>query len=125
MPERELYGESMYPSRFGWSPLRMVRDTRLKYIDAPRPELYDLEADPFEQHDISSQRPLVVAGMRARLDAIGAEKRAGIPGSSPSDETLRALASLGYVSGRTAAPPSSALDPKDFIQAFNLRSTAR
>lgn len=125
MPERELYAESMYPTRFGWSPLRMVRDTRLKYIDAPRPELYDLATDPFELHDIALQRPDVIAGMRARLAAFAAtEKRAGLTGSLPSEETVRALASLGYSSGRPAAPSSSALDAKDFIQAFSLRQPA-
>ena len=121
MPERELYAESMYPGRFGWSPLRMIRDTRLKYIDAPRPELYDLEADAFELHDIASQRPNVVAGMRARLDAFAAATRAGVPGSLPSEDAMRALASLGYASGRSPAPSASALDPKDFIHAFSLR----
>ena len=124
MVERELYAESMYPSRFGWSPLRMVRDARLKYIDAPRPELYDLDADPFERHDLASQRPNVVAGMRARLAGFAAEKPAGLPGNQPSEEAVRALASLGYSSGHAAVPSSSALDPKDFIRAFSLRQPA-
>ena len=124
MAERELYAESMYPSRFGWSPLRMVRDARLKYIDAPRPELYDLETDPFELHDIASQRPNVVAGMRARLAGFAAEKPSGLPGNQPSEEAVRALASLGYSSGHTAVPASSALDAKDFIRAFSLRQPA-
>lgn len=44
----EAYAESVYPRRLGWSPLRVWRDDRYKVIDAPRPELYDLERDPFE-----------------------------------------------------------------------------
>ncbi len=43
----EAYSESFYPQRFGWSPLRAVREGRYKLIDAPRPELYDLERDLF------------------------------------------------------------------------------
>jgi arylsulfatase A-like enzyme len=42
----EGYAESMYPARFGWSPLRTLRDGRFKLIGAPHPELYDLEQDP-------------------------------------------------------------------------------
>ena len=47
----EAYSESLYPARFGWSPLRALRDGRFKLIDAPRPELYDLERDPFEERE--------------------------------------------------------------------------
>ena len=124
MPERELYAESLYPSRFGWSPLRMVRDTRWKFIDAPRAELYDLDTDPFELHDIAAQRPNVVAGMRARLVDFAPSTRAASQGARPSEDVLRALASLGYIAGGPAVPSSSALDPKDFIHAFNLREPA-
>ena len=124
MVERELYAESMYATRFGWSPLRMVRDTRWKFIDAPRPELYDLDADPFELHDLARQRPGVVSGMRARLGAFAVATRVPSSAARPSEEALRALASLGYSSGGPAVPSSTAPDPKDFIHAFNLREPA-
>lgn len=121
MPDRVMYGESMYPRRFGFSDLRMARDSRMKYIDAPRPELYDLDADPFEQHDIAAQRPAVAAGLRARLDAIAAPSRMAIKGAPVSEETARALAALGYVSGRGARPAPSGRDPKDYITMLGLR----
>ena len=49
--ERELgldaYSEAMYPlHHYGWSELRALRSGRYKVIDAPRPELYDLDRDP-------------------------------------------------------------------------------
>jgi choline-sulfatase len=45
---RELFGETDYPLRWGWAPLRAVRTENAKFIKAPRPELYDLKADPRE-----------------------------------------------------------------------------
>jgi choline-sulfatase len=45
---RELFGETDYPLRWGWAPLRAVRTENSKFIKAPRPELYDLKADPRE-----------------------------------------------------------------------------
>jgi arylsulfatase A-like enzyme len=45
---RELFGETDYPLRWGWAPLRALRTENTKWIKAPRPELYDLHADPKE-----------------------------------------------------------------------------
>ncbi len=40
-----VYSESLHThDSFGWAPLRSLRSGRYKYIQAPRPELYDLEA---------------------------------------------------------------------------------
>ena len=36
----EVYAESLYSQRFGWSGLRSLRADRYKVIEAPRPELY-------------------------------------------------------------------------------------
>ena len=46
--DRAAFGETDYPLRFGWAPLRSVRAEGIKFIEAPRPELYDLDADPGE-----------------------------------------------------------------------------
>ena len=41
------YAETLYPKmNMNWSELRAIRTNRWKYIRAPRPELYDLTADP-------------------------------------------------------------------------------
>jgi len=117
--DRAVYAESMYSTRFGWSPLRMIRDRELKYIDAPRPELYDLRSDPSEQRDLSAARPATAAHMRAELAAIGVTT--GILGEPAAGaDRLRTLASLGYVSGRSARRAFDAgLDPKDYIDVYN------
>jgi arylsulfatase A-like enzyme len=51
-PTSVPYGETFYPAEFGWSPLRAIRTEHYKYIDAPKPELYDLPADPQELHNL-------------------------------------------------------------------------
>ena len=121
LPERSVYAESMYAERFGWSPLRTIRDGRFKFIDAPRPELYDLATDPFEQRNLAAQRAPVAAAMRAELEntAAGHTRPSGL---APPD-VLRELAALGYVApgpaGRAAAAGAARLDPKDYIHVFN------
>jgi choline-sulfatase len=45
---RVARGETDYPLRFGWAALRSVRSAGFKLIEAPRPELYDLQKDPGE-----------------------------------------------------------------------------
>jgi arylsulfatase A-like enzyme len=117
----EAYSESLYPQRFGWSPLRSLREGRYKLIDAPRPELYDLERDPFEQRSIYQERRDVANAMERRLSELAdpafSGSSAGLTVASP--EVRQRLAALGYVaSGHppNAAPERRDLpDPKDCI----------
>ncbi len=115
---RGVYAESMYAKRFGWSPLRALLDERVKYIDAPRPELYDLETDPFETHDLSGLRPATVVAMRAQLEALGGDDAQTL-GAPASAEVRARLASLGYTGGPSEQLRSDAPDPKDVIQSYN------
>ena len=117
---REIYSESRYPERFGWAPLRALRVGRLKVIEAPRPELFDVVADPREQRNLydSNRRDAAVL-----LDWLRAMH--GKPESVASVPIDRAqatrLASLGYVAAVPRQPASTGAlaDPKDMIQAFN------
>ena len=40
---------------FGWSELHAIRSGNWKYVEAPRPELYDLGADPGEQRNLLAE----------------------------------------------------------------------
>jgi len=119
----EAYSESEYPRRLGWSVLRALRAGRFKLIDAPRPELYDLDRDPFEQRNVYDERRATAAAMTSRLHALARPHSAtGLessrrPAVAPAG-LAEQLAALGYVGPRTspALPTSKDLpDPKDCI----------
>ena len=125
-PGRDVYIETMVPlMMYGWSPLTAVRDARYKYIDAPRPELYDLSTDPRETANLASSLTDVAAAYRAKLETLRQEAaRAGGTDSAPAglDPDARArLESLGYAAGGKGAPagaqgPRADLpDPKDKV----------
>ena len=129
----ESYSESMYPlHHFGWSEVRSMRLGRFKVFDAPRPELYDLDRDPHEAHDLWSERRVVGDQMLARLQKLHAQFSAAGPSSGPApavDPEVRArLAALGYVGSfvaTSASPRGERADPKDKISLFNLMNSAR
>ena len=101
MHDEPSFAESLVPLlHYGWSDLRSVRDGRWKYILAPRPELYDLDRDPGELHNLIDAEPAraraMNAGIKERLQTEQKAVRTG-PGSVPP-ELLEKLGALGYVS---------------------------
>ena len=127
--ELEAYSESEYPVRLGWSPLRALRKGRFKLIDAPRVELYDLERDPFEEHNLYDERRATAESLARRLDALVRQYSSigGDVSSKPAhvpDRLAKQMAALGYVGSTRppARPPSGRrADPKDCIALFNAR----
>ena len=60
-----VYSETWLPATaYGWSPLRAWSDGRWRYVDAPRPELYDLVADPGETRIARSRTPPEASRLR-------------------------------------------------------------
>jgi len=114
------YAETLFPRlHFACSDLRSMRFDGWKYVEAPRPELYDLRADPHERSNLYAREGRRAASLRSRLlDSMGGSLEApivGKTGPAPDAETQRKLASLGYVSGSGG---SAGADPKDSIAAF-------
>ena len=65
--DRMVFAETDYPLRFGWSPLRSVRADGQKLIEAPRPELYDLRADPGEVNNVYAPENDSIKSLRAMM----------------------------------------------------------
>jgi len=129
--ERVVFGETDYPLRFGWAPLRAVRSDGFKFIEAPRPEFYDLGTDPAELKNEYEPWNPTVQQLRTKL----ASSAMRPPSVSPSTgaagkETLSQLRALGYLGpgdehSSTNVPELSSLpDPKDKIEEQNLLHSA-
>jgi predicted Zn-dependent protease len=124
---RPLYGETDYPLHFGWAPLRAVRAEGFKFIEAPRPEFYDLHQDPGELKNHYAPWDEGVQKFRKML----AEERATMPPEGPSSAsvgtgTIDELKALGYLgpadagSATNVPEPSLLPDAKDRIEQQNL-----
>jgi arylsulfatase A-like enzyme/Flp pilus assembly protein TadD len=121
------YSETFYPfSSFGWSPLHAVESERFHYIDAPLPELYDLDSDPGETHNIASQQPATVAILKEKLQQRLAnnpfQRHDATPGNLSPDaqEKLRALGYFGFHAAVSPEQLKAGLaDPKDKLPELN------
>jgi len=97
LPERAIYAESLYAAHFGWGPLRMVRDGRFKFIDAPTPELYDLARDPNERQNVAVEHLATEAALRGELLRMTQRVPQDRDAFRLPLERLQALEALGYV----------------------------
>ena len=130
--DRTLYGETFLPRiHFDWSELRGSENTKYHFIDAPRPELYDLAKDPGELHNLFTEKSAVAEEMRAKLAALIRDYSAGKElaektGLDPAlMERLKSLGYAGFSGGSDPAANSHNLpDPKDRIATYELISDA-
>lgn len=101
-PPTELYAESLAP-RFshGWGELRAIIEGPHKLIYGPRPELYDIEADPRELEDLAGREPEIADRLEARLAWMLRELGASSVDAAVEidEEARRKLAALGYIGG--------------------------
>jgi tetratricopeptide (TPR) repeat protein len=119
-----VYAETYLPELYmNWAPLRALRDDRWKFIDAPRPELYDLQTDPGEQQNLYEREPRPAAAIRRALEELAGQGGQPVKGAMLDRETLDKLAALGYVGAGAEPAPRAAgqtlADPKDMIGLFN------
>lgn len=109
-----LYAETLAPRLdFGWSDLRAWREGRYKYIRAPRPELYDILADPAETRDLVPLEPDVARRMASALEAALESTREAESRQAPGAEAAERLRALGYAQGPGGR--GSGADPKDRV----------
>jgi arylsulfatase A-like enzyme/Flp pilus assembly protein TadD len=127
-PDRAFYIESLAPLLGrNWAPLRGIRTSDWKYIDAPIAELYDLAADPGETVNVLDKHADVGRRLRGELEAMIKTQSAAVsdaPAARVDEETRRKLMSLGYLSGGAVESKSPHPDPKTMIEFDNLFSDA-
>ena len=117
LEDAPTYSESLHPQlQYGWAPLHSLRTERYKMIEAPRPELYDLQADAAETADRAAADPSRLEGLRRELQKMMATKTP-VAARAIDAETAARLDALGYIgtAGGTAAPVPTGRDPKDGI----------
>jgi len=125
-PDQPVYSRADLPQRgFGWSPLESWRVGKYLYIRAPRPELYDLTADPGATRNLAQSSKATLDTMAAQLESFD-RRFTGETGKSSGPELssseMQKLASLGYVGLQKSAGASvtvTGTDPKDKIATAN------
>jgi|CZLA01.1.fsa_nt_gi arylsulfatase A-like enzyme/cytochrome c-type biogenesis protein CcmH/NrfG len=100
---RPLFGETDYPLRWGWASLRALRTDNAKLIEAPRPELYNLQADPKELKNLYAPDAANLQAMQTEM----ARWKAKLPPPSNSGK-----------------PGETLPDPKDKVEVQNLLHNA-
>ncbi len=130
---RTVYGETFLPRiHFNWSELRGAENVKYHFIDAPRPELYDLAKDPGELHNLFADKKAVAGEMRAQLSGLIRDNSAGKEmaektGLDPAlMERLKALGYAGFSGGGgdPTITDRNLPDPKDRIATYELISDA-
>src|ERR1035438_4939767 len=120
---RVIYGETLFPRlQLGWSDLHSALDARYHYIHGPRPELYDMVADPREEHDLAKSDPGTVSRLARELLRFptGSAKPTNV-----DQETMRRLSSLGYLGTlRDIGSGAKSLNPADNLPALRRMEEA-
>ena len=122
--------ETFYPrENFGWSELIGLISGRWKYIQSPRPELYDVKNDPGEREDLVASSAGKAGELKKRLEqellgsSAGDGSAIGRTGVRPEDQER--LRSLGYVNFAPAGRGPALPDPKEKIPLLRLIQQAQ
>lgn len=133
--DRVHYAETLSPRLSqNWGELRALYDGSFKYIHGPRPELFDIRADPKETEDLVRSRPEVAARMREKLaDFLKRNSPSGPSRMTPVDaETRSRLEALGYLADGAGAEQDlrevlrdDGIPPQDRAGDVSMVSAAR
>lgn len=122
--DQAVYSRTDFPHwAFGWSPLESWRVGKYLYVRAPKPELYDLSADPAAAHNLAPSSKATLDTIAAQLDAFDQHFKGGSKSEAGLTTTeMQKLASLGYVGIQKPSGASTTVagtDPKDGIDSAN------
>jgi arylsulfatase A-like enzyme/Tfp pilus assembly protein PilF len=121
------YSETYWPRyHYGWSELKSLRKGQYKFIDAPKPELYDILEDPGELNNLVNKKAALGHEMKRELEAlIDRYSAEGIEDAGPEtidNDSLVKLQALGYIGSFRASSKQKGeklADPKDRIELYN------
>jgi len=120
--DRPVYFEALEANLTrGWAPLTGVVSGDWKYIDLPLPELYNLRADPGEEHNLVEREPARRDTLRRALTQLVAARPGTSVPAAVDDDVAARLRSLGYTTA-SAAPMRqqySAIDDPKRLVALN------
>jgi len=127
-----VYSETDYPRVAGWSPLQALSDGRWKTIRAGAlSEVYDLQNDPAEAHDLGTTETWLAApGARALRDEAARAERAALVLAPDSAASHNGLGLIAVDDGRSGDAVSeferaTAIDPRDASYWVNLGNARR
>lgn len=122
-PDQPVYARTDFPQRgFGWSPLESWRAGKYLYIRAPKPELYDLTADPEAKKNLAATSKATLETIAAQLDSFDQHFTKGGKTAELTSSEMQKLASLGYVGLQKSTSTNTSAtgtDPKDGIATAN------
>jgi len=123
--DRVAYSETRLPQDMhGWSMLAGVRTDAWAWVRAPRPELYDLAADPGETTSLHESKTAVASRLDARVEAVLSGAHDVAERKSLPPEEVEGLRALGYVFG-SEPPKATNADPKDMLEEWMLVNSLR
>ncbi len=114
---RIIYFESMYgKEELNWAPLTGIIMDKYKYISLPKPELYDLSADPKERNNLYIKMKSKCVSYDKELKKTVSILSGNIKNAKRNLDKvdLNKLKSLGYISSFSVKSNKS-IDPKDGI----------
>ncbi|MEA2165434.1 MAG: hypothetical protein QOK37_3561 [Thermoanaerobaculia bacterium] len=117
--DRDIYSETYYPRlHFGWSDMHSIIAGANHYIHAPKPELYDIVADPAEKKNTLLENRRAYVTLRQRIQPLIHPVAAPV---AVDDEQKQQLLALGYVGSSVSTSNDVVLpDPKENIGKANL-----
>jgi Flp pilus assembly protein TadD len=131
--ESVAYGETYLPRlHFDWSELRSLRRDRYHFIAGPKPELYDVLADPGETQNLFLSKSAIASELRSSLAqaivTLTPEHEVAAK-TSLDPAMMERLKALGYAAvtsgtGDQAISDPHLPDPKDRIGVYELVSDA-
>lgn len=124
---RDIYLETFYPrENYGWSELVGIISWPWKFIQAPRPELYNLEKDPQENQNLAGGEERTAAMLAGRLQNLlagkGEDSGSRRELTAAERERLRSLGYLQVFSGGTKGPLPDPKDKTDELKLFQEAS---